>query len=101
MLGALRKDPRWVNWFYGFAPPERGTIRLGHRRVYIVPARIGWMFGATLAILLLGIAASNRARGRPFRAVPQTRRVPVGCLVFGSKVCRGSPSFMYAVMLVQ
>ena len=54
MLRALRKDPRWVNWFYGFTPPERGTIRLGHRRVYIVPSRVGWMFGGTVAILLLG-----------------------------------------------
>ena len=54
MLGALRKDPRWLNWFYGFTPPERGTIRLGHRRVYIVPSRLGWMFAGTLAILLLG-----------------------------------------------
>lgn len=54
MLRALRNDPRWVNWFYGFTPPERGKIQLRHRRVYIVPTRIGWMFGATLAILLLG-----------------------------------------------
>lgn len=53
MLRALR-NPRWVNWFYGFKPPEHGTIRLGHRRVYIVPARLGWMFAGTLAILLLG-----------------------------------------------
>lgn len=54
MLRALRNDPRWVDWFYGFAPPERGTIRLGHRRVYIVPTRLGWMFGGVLAILLVG-----------------------------------------------
>ena len=54
MLRALRKNPRWVNWFYGFTPPERGTILLGHRRVYIVPSRVGWMFGGTVAILLLG-----------------------------------------------
>src|SRR5688572_4427816 len=54
MLRALRKDPRWVNWFYGFTPPERGAILLGHRRVYIVPSRVGWMFGGTVAILLLG-----------------------------------------------
>jgi len=53
MLRALR-NPRWVNWFYGIPPPELGKIHLGHRRVYIVPTRIGWMFGATLAILLLG-----------------------------------------------
>ena len=54
MLRALRNDPRWGNWFYGFAPPERGTIRLGHRRVYIVPTQLGWMFGGVLAILLIG-----------------------------------------------
>jgi uncharacterized protein (DUF58 family) len=54
MLRALRNDPRWVNWFYGFAPPERGPVRLGHRRVYIVPTRLGWMFGGVLAILLVG-----------------------------------------------
>jgi uncharacterized protein (DUF58 family) len=54
MLRALRNDPRWLNWFYGFSPPERGTIRLGHRRVYIVPTRLGWMLGGVLAILLVG-----------------------------------------------
>jgi len=54
MLRALRANPRWVNWFYGFTPPERGAILLGHRRVYIVPTRLGWMFAGTLAILLLG-----------------------------------------------
>ncbi len=42
------------NWFYGFTPPERGAIVLGHRRVYILPTRLGWMFGATLALLLIG-----------------------------------------------
>lgn len=42
------------NWFYGYAAPERGTITLGHRRVYILPTRLGWMFGATLVILLVG-----------------------------------------------
>jgi len=54
MLRALRNNPRWLSWFYGFTPPERGTISLGHRRVYIVPSRLGWMFAGTLAILLLG-----------------------------------------------
>lgn len=42
------------NWFYGYTPPERGTIVLNHRRVYIVPTRMGWVFGATVAILLVG-----------------------------------------------
>jgi uncharacterized protein (DUF58 family) len=37
------------------APPaERCEIVLGHRRVYIVPSRIGLLFGGTLAILLVG-----------------------------------------------
>jgi len=47
--------PRRVsNWFYGFTPPERGTVVLGHRRVYIVPARLGWFFAGTLGVLLVG-----------------------------------------------
>lgn len=36
------------------APPERGAIVLGHRRVYIVPSRLGLFFGAALLILLVG-----------------------------------------------
>jgi uncharacterized protein (DUF58 family) len=35
-------------------PAERGEIVLGHRRVYIVPSRLGLYFGGTLAILLVG-----------------------------------------------
>jgi hypothetical protein len=48
----LERNPRLANWIYGFRPPERGTIILVHRRVYILPARLGLLFGATLAILL-------------------------------------------------
>ncbi len=40
--------------FHGFAPPERGAVVLGHRRVYIVPTRLGLLFGATVGILLVG-----------------------------------------------
>jgi uncharacterized protein (DUF58 family) len=55
MIGALLdRRPRLANWLYGFTPPERGVVVLVHRRVYIVPARLGWMFGATLALLLVG-----------------------------------------------
>jgi uncharacterized protein (DUF58 family) len=43
-----------MGWFYGGAPPERGAIVLGHRRVYIVPSRLGLFFGGTLTILLVG-----------------------------------------------
>lgn len=54
MMRALLANPRFANWLYGFKPPERGTVVLVHRRVYIVPTRLGWVFGATLGILLIG-----------------------------------------------
>ena len=55
MIGALlERHPRFANWLYGFTPPERGTVVLVHRRVYIVPTRLGWLFAATLGILLIG-----------------------------------------------
>jgi len=56
MLRALPPTlrPRFARWFYGYTPPERGVIVLGHRRVYIVPTRLGWMFAATLGVLLVG-----------------------------------------------
>jgi uncharacterized protein (DUF58 family) len=54
MMRALLSGPRLRHWFYGFAPPERGTVILGHRRVYIVPTRLGWIFAATVATLLVG-----------------------------------------------
>jgi len=50
----LRSNPGLMNWFYGFKPPEQGTIVLGHRRVYIVPSRLGLLFGGVLLILLMG-----------------------------------------------
>jgi uncharacterized protein (DUF58 family) len=49
---ALRAELK--NWFYGFAPPEQGAIVLGHRRVYILPSRLGLLFGGALLILLVG-----------------------------------------------
>jgi uncharacterized protein (DUF58 family) len=50
----LERHPRFANWLYGFTPPERGSVVLVHRRVYIVPARLGFYFGATLLVLLVG-----------------------------------------------
>ena len=50
----LERNPRLANWLWGFTPPERGTVVLVHRRVYIVPTRLGWLFAATLVILLVG-----------------------------------------------
>src|SRR2546423_10213927 len=55
MIGVLlERHPRFANWLYGFTPPERGTVVLVHRRVYIVPAQLGWFFVLTLLILLIG-----------------------------------------------
>ena len=46
MIGALLdRYPKVANWIYGFTPPERGTVVLVHRRVYIVPARLGLKIG--------------------------------------------------------
>jgi len=50
----LERNPRLANWLYGFTPPEPGTVVLVHRRVYIVPARLGWIFGGVLGVLLIG-----------------------------------------------
>jgi uncharacterized protein (DUF58 family) len=50
----LHRHPKIANWAYGFTPPEHGTVVLVHRRVYILPNRLGWTFGATLALLLVG-----------------------------------------------
>lgn len=55
MIGSLlERHPRFANWMYGFTPPEHGTVLLVHRRVYIVPTRLGWLFAGTLVILLIG-----------------------------------------------
>ena len=54
MLNALRANSRLRAWFHGYRKPERGAIILGHRRVYILPTRLGLMFGATLVIMLFG-----------------------------------------------
>ncbi len=55
MIGRiLSRHPRIADWVYGFKPPERGTVVLVHRRVYIVPARLGVLFTATVLILVVG-----------------------------------------------
>ena len=55
MIGTLLdRHPKVANWIYGFTPPERGTVVLVHRRVYIVPTQLGYLFALTLLILLVG-----------------------------------------------
>jgi uncharacterized protein (DUF58 family) len=55
VIGALlHRHPKLANRIYGFTPPEAGTVILVHRRVYIVPTRLGWLFALTLVILLIG-----------------------------------------------
>ena len=54
MIRALPGASRLRDWFYGYRAPERGAITLGQRRVYILPTRQGWLYGATLGILLVG-----------------------------------------------
>jgi uncharacterized protein (DUF58 family) len=54
IAGFLERHPRLANRLWGFTPPERGVVVLVHRRVYIVPARIGALFGGTLLVLLVG-----------------------------------------------
>lgn len=54
MLRALFTDSRLGHWFSARTAPQRGRIVLRHRRVYILPTRIGWLFGATVGILLVG-----------------------------------------------
>ena len=46
--------PQFALWFQGSAAPGQGDIVIAHRRVYIVPSRLGLYFGGALAILLVG-----------------------------------------------
>ncbi len=55
MTGSIaRYRPRIADWLRAARRPEHGAIVLTQRRVYIVPTRLGWMFAATLGVLLLG-----------------------------------------------
>src|SRR5258708_10526273 len=55
MIGTLLdRNPRIATWLYGLTPPERGTVVLVHRRVYILPVRLGFLFCVTRLVLLIG-----------------------------------------------
>jgi uncharacterized protein (DUF58 family) len=45
---------RFSAWWSADDGEERGGIVLGHRRVYIMPSRLGLFFGAAVLILLVG-----------------------------------------------
>jgi uncharacterized protein (DUF58 family) len=100
VIGALlERYPRLANRIWGFTPPERGVIVLVHRRVYILPTRLGWMFAATLGILLagsinyalsLGFALTFALGGMGFAAMVHTARNLAGMAV---SVGRTEPVF--------
>ena len=50
IFGSLRK--RWQQW-WNARHPRSDTLLLTQRNVYILPTRAGWMFAATLLVLLL------------------------------------------------
>jgi uncharacterized protein (DUF58 family) len=55
--GALREGSlrsRFSAWWAADGGPEGGGIVLNHRRVYIMPSRLGLFFGAAVLILLVG-----------------------------------------------
>jgi uncharacterized protein (DUF58 family) len=96
---SLRPYARFANWLYGATPPERGEIVLDHRRVYIVPSRLGLLYGATLAILLvgsinyalsLGFALTFLLAGMGLAAMVQTTRNLARLAV---RAGRGDPVF--------
>jgi uncharacterized protein (DUF58 family) len=45
---------RFEAWFDAAPDAARGAVVLGHRRVYILPSRLGVFFGGALLILLIG-----------------------------------------------
>ena len=96
---SLRSNARLLDWFYGAKPPERGAIVLGHRRVYIVPSRLGLYFGGVLLILLvgsinyalsLGFALTFLLAGLGIAGMVQTTRSLAGLAVHAG---RAEPAF--------
>jgi len=57
MAGRLRR--RWHRWLFRRGPAEPGEVRLGHRRVFVLPSQAGLGFLLLLAILF--IASVNYA----------------------------------------
>ena len=52
------------SWFDRHNPPDRETVRLHHRRLYILPTRFGYLFG--MMLLLLFFASTNYQNSMAF-----------------------------------
>lgn len=52
MLAALKS--RFTTWLFQHRGPESGAIVLSQRRVFILPSRLGAMFGVVLLMMLIG-----------------------------------------------
>jgi len=98
-LSNLRFWPQLALWFQGGAAPGQGDVVISHRRVYIVPSRLGLYFGGTLAILLvgsinyalsLGFALTFLLAGMGLAAMVQTTRNLARLMV---RVGRSEPVF--------
>ena len=53
-LGLAFRRSEFFAFFLGLRAPESGPIRLGQRRVYILPTGYGLTFGVALALMLVG-----------------------------------------------
>ena len=62
MYAAIKN--RFLDWLFHPRAPERGTVLLVQRRVYILPTRHGIIFGAVLLVMLTG--SINYALGLGF-----------------------------------
>ena len=54
---------RVADWIFPPRGAERGPVMLTQRRIYIIPSRQGWLFAATLMLMLLGSINYNLGLG--------------------------------------
>lgn len=50
-------------WLFRIGPPEHGPIRLGQRRIYVLPTAAGMSFAAALMVMLLASINYNLSLG--------------------------------------
>lgn len=61
LTAALRE--RFVAWALRSRPPEPSPVMLGHRRIYVLPTRMGMAFAGALFVMLLGAINYNLSLG--------------------------------------